>query len=92
MSDIGSDYEAQLHMMMKAYKKLRAEDPTNPLLQMVTAHPDDGGFDFHPGYTERFSHPDDRHRIQGYIRYTFALEAALRGKPVDLDAPCPREF
>ncbi|MEK6872028.1 MAG: hypothetical protein AABX16_03950 [Nanoarchaeota archaeon] len=79
MRDIGSDTQAQLRMLMSAYLKLRQQNPHHELLSLVTVHNDEGGFDFTDEYRKKCIHDTDRYRVQGYARYTFALEDALSG-------------
>jgi len=91
MSDIGSDKETQLYMMRDAYRELRAKDPNHELLGLAELHQDEGGFNFTPEYQSRCVRDGDRWRVQGYARYTFALQAAVEGVPIRLlgtNPPC----
>lgn len=91
MGSVGEDISSELHMMMDAYKKLRARDPGNSLLTLVTVHPDEGGFDFTEEFSRRCVRETDQHTIHGYMRYTSALQAAIDGEPVlllDTKPPC----
>ena len=91
MGDIVSDTEAQLCMMMNAYKALREQQPDHELLKLATVHKDEGGFDFTAEFGRRCIADKDRWRVHGYARYTLALEAAVKGEPIrllDTDPPC----
>ena len=84
MTSIYDDTEAQLYMMRDAYLKLREIDPEHELFELATIHDDTMGFDFSKKYRKRCVRNTDRYRVQGYARYTFALEAATRGEPIKL--------
>ncbi len=79
MGDIGSDTSAELHMLMGAYKALKAKDPNHELLRFAQVDRDEGGLTFAPDYGKRFVCDDDIWKVQGYARYTSALESAVRG-------------
>jgi hypothetical protein len=78
MGDIGSDTESQLSMMINAYIALREVHPKHELLSLVELHDDQLGLNFNHGYGERWVRDSDKFWIQSYIRYTLALEAAVK--------------
>ncbi len=86
-----SDTESQLEMMLEAYKALRAKDPTNSLLRLITLHAHEREFTFSPDYDRRCVRESDQHNVQGYARYTFALKAVINGEDpqlLDTMPPC----
>ena len=91
MSSISDDTEAQLSMMRDAYVDLRTRNPNHELLRLAELHQDEGGFNFSPDYRRRCVRNDDKWKVQGFARYTFALEAAVSGaqiKLLDTNPPC----
>ena len=93
MGDICSDTEAELRMMMDAYKELRNKNPNHELLKLVEVHSDEGGFNFTAEYITRCARDTDKHDVHGYARYTAALKAAANGLEIRLlDTVPPCEF
>ena len=84
MGDIGSDTISQLEMMASAYKKLRDKNHNHELLELATLHEDELRFIISEKYRKRCILDTDKFNIQGYIRYTSALENALKGEPIKL--------
>ncbi len=89
MGDVSSDTEAQLHMMRDAYEKLQSISPDHELLKLAQLQVDRGGFIFTTEYGERCVDKRDEHNIQGYMRYTQALENAAMGLEYKLLGKAP---
>lgn len=81
MASIGDDTESQLYMLREAYEELQRKSPNHELLELAKIHSDRGGFDFTPGFAEKFVSDTDRWKVHGYARYTFALKNAIENRP-----------
>jgi len=77
MGSLGEDISSQLHMMQRAYLKLREAESTHSLLELVKLHDDEGGFDFKNEFWDAFQEKNN-HPIHAYAWYTFALEGATK--------------
>jgi hypothetical protein len=91
MTGIGEDTSAQLEMLIMAHIDLRKKDPGHELLALVELHPDSRGFNTTDAYMQRCVRESDQWAVQGYARYTHAMEQATWGIPyrlLDTDPAC----
>ena len=77
MSDIGSEHESSMELMIESYLKLQNKDPNHELLSLVNIHDDKQGFSTSEKFWEKFQEPKDKYKCQVYIRYFIALEKAV---------------
>ena len=93
MGDISSDTESQLYMLRDTYKSLRNKNPSHELLALAEIHKDEMGFNWSDEYRRRCVRDSDRYNIQGFARYTAALEDAVNNRPFKLlDTKLPCEY
>ncbi|MBI2545073.1 MAG: hypothetical protein HYW22_00535 [Candidatus Aenigmarchaeota archaeon] len=79
MSDIASDHDAVISLIIQDYRRLQRLDPAHELLGFITGV-DDEGYDFVQGrwreFRGRFYKPNDKYIVEGKARYWIGLRDA----------------
>lgn len=77
MASMSDDCDAQLRMLLAAYRNLQERDSTHDLLKHGVPESDWCGITWNASFYEKFERRDDIHNIQALGRYTTALNEAL---------------